>query len=208
MDAQQLIEHLRQTPAFIKRHRSRMIPGGIGYSDAPTFGGFSSKSPCSDHAMELGDAEAAFIGNLAYYCMRLGSIPRHHLRGLWFVNHECKGLGVVDWESDVEPIYPLINHLIQHAEDIVNTEGVDDLLRAGEETRWYSRKMFPNESEEWVSEAAAKRITGTSLRTLQRWREAGTIRFIKDNNGVDYYKKDLELMMEIKRSNMLRGVKA
>ena len=46
-----------------------MLPGGVGYSDTPSFGGFSSKSPCSDHAMELGDMEAAFVGNLARYCM-------------------------------------------------------------------------------------------------------------------------------------------
>ena len=56
-----------------------MQPGGVGYNDTPTFGGFSPKSPCSDHAMELGDMEAAFVGNLARYCMAIGTIPRHKI---------------------------------------------------------------------------------------------------------------------------------
>ena len=185
-----------------------MLPGGVGYNDTPTFGGFSSKSPCSDHAMELGDMEAAFVGNLARYCMVIGTIPRHSLKGFWWVDGECKGLGVVDWESDVEPIQPLINHLIYWAPYIIGTEGVDELLRAGEETRWYSKKMFPHENtKEWISEDEAMKIAGTSLRTLQRWREAGTVRFIKDRYGVDYFKADLELVMEIKKGNMHRGVK-
>lgn len=177
-----------------------MLPGGVGYSDAPTFSGFGPKSPCSEHAMELGDAEAAFIGNLAYYCMRLGSIPRHHLRGLWFVNHECKGLGVVDWESDVEPIYPLINHLIQHAEDIVNTEGVDELLKAGEETRWYSKKMFPQESPQWVTLEEAEKITGRSKKTIQDWRRQGWVEVLDDNWGVMFSRAGLDTVNEMRRA--------
>ena len=184
-----------------------MQPGGVGYSDTPSFGGFGSKSPCSDHAMELGDMEAAFVGNLARYCMALGTIPRHSLKGLWWVDGECKGLGVVDWESDVEPIETLISHLIYWAPYIIGTEGVDELLRAGEETRWYSRKMFPNEDvKEWISEDEAMAITGRSKWTLWEWRKAGTVRNIKDEHGISYRKEDLELMMEIKRGNMFRGV--
>ena len=185
-----------------------MLPGGVGYSDTPSFGGFSPKSPCSDHAMELGDMEAAFVGNLARYCMALGTVPRHSLKGLWWVDGECKGLGVVDWESDVEPIQSLINHLIYWAPYIIGTEGVEELLRAGEETRWYSRKMFPHEDvKEWVSEDEAMTITGRSKWTLWEWRKAGTVRNIKDEHGISYRKEDLELMMEIKRGNMMRGVR-
>lgn len=184
-----------------------MIPGGVGYSDAPTFGGFAPKPPCSDHAMELGDMEAAFVGNLARYCMTIGSIPPHTLRGLWFVNGECKGLGVIDWESDVEPILPLINHLIHWVPYILGTEGVEDLLKAGEETRWYSKKMFPNEAEEWVSEEKAIDITGRTVQTLREWRRSGIVRYLNDRYGITYFKDDLELMMEVKRGNMLRGIK-
>ena len=184
-----------------------MLPGGVGYSDTPSFGGFSPKSPCSDHAMELGDMEAAFVGNLARYCMVIGTIPPHSLKGFWWVNGECKGLGVVDWESDVEPIQPLINHLAYWAPYIIGTEGVDELLRAGEETRWYSKKMFPHETGEWVSEKEAINVTGRTVQTLREWRRSGGVRFLKDRAGIEYYKHDLELMMEIKRGNMNRAMR-
>ena len=104
-------------------------------------------------------------------------------------------------------IRKVVDHLINHAEAVMQTSGVEDILSAGEDTRWYSLKMFPSEGEEWVSEAKAMDITGNSLRTLQRWREAGTVRFVKDEQGIEYYKPDLDLMMEIKRGNMLRGIR-
>ena len=183
-----------------------MLPGGVGYSDTPTFGGFGPKSPCSDHAMELGDMEAAFVGNLARYCMVIGTIPRHSLKGLWWVNGECKGILTYDEDAATLPIQGLINHLIYWAPYIIGTEGVDELLRAGEETRWYSKKMFPHETGEWLSEEEARRITGRTKKTLWEWRKAGTVRNIKDEHGISYRKEDLELMMEIKRGNMFRGV--
>ena len=183
-----------------------MQPGGVGYSDTPTFGGFSPKSPCSDHAMELGDMEAAFVGNLARYCMALGTIPRHSLKGLWWVNGECKGISTHNEDAATLPIQGLINHMIYWAPYIIGTEGVDELLRAGEETRWYSRKMFPNEDvKEWVSEDGAMTITGRSKVTLWEWRKSGTVRFVKDEHGIEYYKPDLDLKMEIVRGNMMRN---
>ena len=186
-----------------------MHPGGVSYSDTPTFGGFSSKSPCSDHAMELGDMEAAFVGNLARYCMAIGTIPRHSLKGLWWVNGECKGISTHDEDAATLPIQGLINHLAYWAPYIIGTEGVDELLRAGEETRWYSKKMFPSEAgaEDWVSEDEAMAITGRSKWALWEWRKAGTVRNIKDEHGISYRKEDLELMMEIKRGNMIRGMR-
>ena len=184
-----------------------MHPGGVGYSDTPTFGGFGPKSPCSDHAMELGDMEAAFVGNLARYCMALGTIPRHSLKGLWWVNGECKGISTHDEDAATLPIQGLINHLIYWAPYIIGTEGVDELLRAGEETRWYSRKMFPNETGEWVSEDKAIDITGRTVQTLREWRRSGGVRFLKDRAGIEYYRQDLELMMEIKRGNMNRAMR-
>ena len=177
-----------------------MLPGGVGYSDTPSFGGFGPKSPCSDHAMELGDMEAAFVGNLARYCMVIGTIPRHSLKGLWWVDGECKGLGVVDWESDVEPIEPLINHLIYWAPYIIGTEGVDELLRAGEETRWYSKKMFPNENTEWVGMEEAERITGRKARTIRLWKEKGWIETLDDNWGVMYSRAGLETIREMNQA--------
>ena len=175
-----------------------MQPGGVGYSDTPSFGGFSPKSPCSDHAMELGDMEAAFVGNLARYCMALGTIPRHSLKGLWWVNGECKGISTYNEDAHTLPIQGLINHLAYWAPYIIGTEGVDELLRAGEETRWYSKKMFPNENTEWVGIEEAERITGRARKTIQDWRREGWIETLDDNWGVMYSRPGLETIMAMK----------
>ena len=177
-----------------------MHPGGVGYSDTPTFGGFSSKSPCSDHAMELGDMEAAFVGNLARYCMVLGTIPRHSLRGLWWVNGECKGIGTYDEDAATLPIQGLINHLIYWAPYIIGTEGVEELLRAGEETRQYSKGMFPQEDTRWVGIEEAQKITGRKTRTIRLWKERGWIETLDDNWGVMYSRAGLETIMEMKEA--------
>ena len=177
-----------------------MQPGGVGYNDTPTFGGFSPKSPCSDHAMELGDMEAAFVGNLARYCMAIGSIPRHSLRGLWWVNGECKGILTYNEDAATLPIQGLINHLAYWAPYIIGTEGVDELLRAGEETRWYSKKMFPNENTEWVGIEEAERITGRKARTIRLWKEKGWIETLDDNWGVMYSRAGLETIMQMKNA--------
>ena len=177
-----------------------MHPGGVGYSDTPTFGGFSPKSPCSDHAMELGDMEAAFVGNLARYCMAIGTIPRHSLKGLWWVNGECKGILTYDEDAATLPIQGLINHLAYWAPYIVGTEGVDELLRAGEETRQYSKGMFPQEDTRWVGIEEAQKITGRKTRTIRLWKERGWIETLDDNWGVMYSRAGLETIMEMKEA--------
>ena len=177
-----------------------MLPGGVGYSDTPTFGGFSSKSPCSDHAMELGDMEAAFVGNLARYCMALGTIPRHSLKGLWWVNGECKGISTHNEDAATLPIQGLVNHLIYWSPYIIGTEGVEELLRAGEETRQYSKGMFPQEDTRWVGIEEAKRITGRKARTIRLWKEKGWIETLDDNWGVMYSRAGLETIMQMKNA--------
>lgn len=196
-----------------------MMPGGVGYYDNKTFDGFGPDDPVNLHAMELADLEAAFLGNLARYCMAIGTIPRHSLKGFWWVNGECKGLAAIGHDEDeydvygyhqgtdyLSPIQPLVDHLIYWSPYILGTEGVEPLLEAGMDTRWYSKKMFPHETGEWLSEEEARRITGRTKKTLWEWRKAGTVRNIKDEHGISYRKEDLELMMEIKRGNMFRGV--
>ena len=177
-----------------------MLPGGVGYSDTPSFGGFGPKSPCSDHAMELGDMEAAFVGNLARYCMALGTIPRHSLRGLWWVNGECKGISTHNEDAATLPIQGLINHLAYWAPYIIGTEGVDELLRAGEETRQYSKGMFPQEDTRWVGIEEAQRITGRAKFTINQWRLKGWIEALDDNWGVMYSRPGLETIMEMKNA--------
>lgn len=169
-----------------------MAPGGIGYSDAPTFGGFNSKPPLSLHAMELADLEAAFVGNLARYCMAMGTIPPYSLRGLWWINKECKGLAVTDWDSDVELIQGLINHLIRYAPFIVGTEGVEDILENGRSTRWYGEKMFPNEAAEWVTTEQACEITGRSAKTINDWRRQGWVETLNDDHGMLFLRAGIE----------------
>ena len=129
-DAQELTEHLQLSCAMIRRHRSRMIPGGIGYSDNPTFGGFGPKSPCNESAMEMGDMEAAFVGNLARYCIARGSIPAIPLKGFWWVNGVCRGVGGSGMDEDeigffsgeftgydyLHKIRKVVDHLINHAD--------------------------------------------------------------------------------------------
>ena len=177
-----------------------MLPGGVGYTDTPTFGGFSPKSPCSDHAMELGDMEAAFVGNLARYCMVIGTIPRHSLKGLWWVNGECKGILTYDEDAATLPIQGLVNHLIYWSPYIIGTEGVDELLRAGEETRQYSKGMFPQEDTRWVGIEEAQRITGRAKFTINQWRLKGWIETLDDNWGVMYSRPGLETIMEMKNA--------
>lgn len=182
-----------------------MAPGGVGYSDAPTFGGFNSKPPLSLHAMELADLEAAFVGNLARYCMAMGTIPPYSLRGLWWVNGECKGLSVMDWESDVEPIQGLINHLIRYAPFIVGTEGVEDILDAGRDTRRYGEKMFPNEIGEWATVEEAAIQAGRSTRTIRRWIQAGTVRSFGNSDFTEVLLEDVLIMKRVADENMRRG---
>ena len=182
-----------------------MQPGGVGYTDTPSFGGFGPKSPCSDHAMELGDMEAAFVGNLARYCMAIGTIPRHSLKGLWWVNGECKGISTHNEDAATLPIQGLINHLTYWAPYIIGTEGVDDLLRAGEETRWYSQKMFPQEAGEWIPIEEAARRADRTVRTVQRWIDAGSIRGLGTADYAEVVKEDIDLMLQLIKENRIKA---
>ena len=204
MDTKALIEHLADTPSYIARHRELMTPGNLGYSGAPTSKGFGPKSPCNEHAMGLADLEAAFIGNLAKYCIAIGAIPPHSLKGLWFIDGECKGIHTYGLQT----LPALIRHLIHWAPYIIGTEGVEELLKAGEETRWYSKRTLPNEQKEtWLTQKQAEEHTGRTRWTLWQWRTNGTVRHKKDQYGTIYPKQDLDLMMEIMRGNQIRGMR-
>lgn len=218
MDVVELDKHLLETPSFIRRHRGRMISGAPGYQDIVVFQGFGPQSPVNEDAMEMADLEAAFIGNLARYCMAMGTVPRIPIKGFWWVNGECKGMkcAMIEDEFDLmgnfngvdvlAPITAVVEHLRAHAGAVLETEGVEPIVRAGEHTRWYSLKMFPQEDDEWLSEDRARDYTGRAGYTLWEWRKSGSVEFIKDDRGISYKKSDLDTMMEIKRGNMLRAM--
>ena len=111
-DAQELAELIKDTPNMIARHRVHAEKGGVGYSDAPTVGGFEPSLPMAYDFMDAADMEAAWLGNVMKHCVNMGAIPplkfepfhareqdrtdRLHGtwwgRGFWWVNGRCKGL--------------------------------------------------------------------------------------------------------------------
>ena len=204
MDTKALIEHLTDTPSYIARHRELMAPTNLGYSDMPTSSGFGPRTPLNEHAMHLADMEAAFIGNLARYCMEMGTIPPHSLKGLWFVDHECKGIHTYGLKT----LPALINHLTYWAPHIIGTEGIQDILKAGEETRWYTKRTLPGEQQdEWITQKQAEELTGRAYKTLWTWRKEGIVRHHKNKYGIVYNKQDLELMKQIREENQKVGRK-
>lgn len=167
--------------------------------------------------MEMADAEAAFVGNLARYCMDMRTIPFKPRRGFYWRDGVCLGMkpAMLEDEYDLHgehtgvdvlaPIQKLVDHLRMHVGAILQTEGVEPILEAGEQVRWYSLKLFPTEEDQWLTEAQAQSYTGRGERTLRMWRKAGAVDYLKDGGGIIYRKADLDVVMEIKRSNMMRG---
>ena len=155
--------------------------------------------------MEMGDLEAAFVGNLARYCMAMGTIPRRPLKGFWWVNGVCRGVngGFDEDEFDLfgnpngfdylHEVREVVQHLRTWAPAVVKTEGVEELLSAGDDVRWYSLKMFPQEDMDWINEDEACELSGRSTRTLRLWRDNGWVSHIKDNWGVLYSKGAIEV---------------
>lgn len=219
LDAQQLRRHLDGTIDAIRRHRSRIQRGGIGYTDTPTFGGFGPKSPCNDGAMDLADSEAASLGNIALTCMRRGTIPPVSLRPLWFTNRgKCIGLRIIGHDEDefdmwgnhtgadyLDPLFPIVSHLKAYAGEVLETEGIEWLLYEWQHTRDLYHEMYPAEAPEWLTldEAASK--VGRSKRTVSDWRYQGMVRCLKDGGPVLYHSDDLTLIAGIKSENMYRG---
>ena len=202
-DAQELTEHLQLSCAMIRRHRSRMIPGGIGYSDNPTFGGFGPKSPCNESAMEMGDMEAAFVGNLARYCIARGSIPAIPLKGFWWSKTRCLGLK----SGDLSGFRKVVGHLRRHVDAVFDTEGIAEHLELMEGVRLYSKRMFPNEDTDWLTMEEAKEFTGKSQATIYEWIKAGGIPTLDDRWGLMISKKHLQTKMALIYASKIAAIK-
>lgn len=219
LDAQQLRRHLDGTIDAIRRHRSRIQRGGIGYTDTPTFGGFGPKSPCNDGAMDLADSEAASLGNIALTCMRRGTIPPVSLRPLWFTNRgKCIGLRIIGHDEDefdmwgnhtgadyLDPLFPIVSHLKAYAGEVLETEGIEWLLYEWQHTRDLYHEMYPAEAGEWVTVDLAADRAGRTTRTIRRWMDAKTIRFLGSGPHAEVLWGDVELMLKVVDENRRRG---
>lgn len=140
-------------------------------------------------AEEIADYEVAFVGNLADYCIAIGSIPAIEMRGFWrSETGEVKGLlpsGVVDGTHGEE--YPHVNRVIRHlrayAGEVVSTEGVEIILLAGERTRAASRHYYAKPEKNYITIHEAARAAKRSVRTIWYWVEYGWIECIQDTYG-------------------------
>ncbi len=166
--------------------------------------------------MQMADLEAAFIGNLARYCMAMGTVPFKPRRGFYWVNGECRGMkcAMIEDEFDfhgrdngldvLAPIQEMVNHLRVHVGAILTTEGVGHILEAGKYTRHKTFQMFPQEDDNWLTEHGAIEYTGRTVQTLREWRRSRSVGYLKDETGILYLKSDLDMKMEIVRGNMIR----
>ena len=183
------------------RHEYLTNSGRVVANDVPIAGEFASKSPGNDNAQEVADAEAAFVGNLARYCMAMGSIPRKTLRGFWWIDGECKGLLGSSHDDDafeaLPDLWKAVRHLKAYAPEVLETEGVAPILQAGLWTRSHSVFYFPFTKKSWVSIDEARSITGRSARTLREWRQHGWIEYIEDESGVLMDEDALRSIVEI-----------
>lgn len=171
--------------------------------------------------MELGDLEAAFVGNLARYCMAIGSIPRRPIKGFWWVNGVCRGVkgGFDEDEFDLfgnpngfdylHEVREVVQHLRTWAPAVVKTEGVEELLSAGDDVRWYSLKMFPQENPhegpEWLNLDEVMKLTGRSFRTIRNWAEEGSVTAIGTGRDAIYSRQDIQAHMKLVQENLVRN---
>ena len=142
--------------------------------------------------IDLADAEAAHLGDIASTCIRRGAIPPISLRPLWFTNRgKCIGLRIIGHDEDefdldgnhtgtdyLEPLYPIVQHLKAYAGEVVETEGVEWLLYEWETTRELYYEMYPVESTEWGTMSKAVEMTGRSKSTIYAWSSQGWARKI------------------------------
>lgn len=148
-----------------------------------------SKPPGNLSAEYLADMEAAFVGNLMDYCVVSGSIPPVRSGCFW---RDCEGgvLGlrpssVVEDENGER--YPdlerVVSHLRAYAGEVVTTEGVGDLLRAGEATRDCSRFYYDKSDKNYRTIGEVATLTGRGKSTIYRWVDQQWVDCIQDIYG-------------------------
>lgn len=218
MDAEQLREHLTYTPDYVQRHRSLIAPGSCG-GDVLSYGGFC--------AIENADREVAAVVNLFLYVHTQGTIQlspaelHRLLMPFWFIGRNgldigrCKGMRDADSADTLRTLEDLCWWTLRPvAGEIVTTEGVGPYLAELEKIRAFSLKRFPEETDKWLTEGQAQKLTGKGERQLERWRrpdEDGetAVQFQEDEWGILYSKRSLEFRMElVKKEQTERAEKA
>lgn len=190
-------------PEYVERFRHEYLTNSrrVVADDTPIAGEFASKSPGNDNAQEVADAEAAFVGNLARYCMAIGTIPLKRLRGFWWVDGECKGLlGSAHYDDEFESLPDLwsaVRHLKAYAPEILETEGVEPILQAGLWTRSHSVFYFPFKQKSWVTIDEACELADRKKDTVQKWRQYGWVEQIDDESGVLLNEEHVRFVVEI-----------
>lgn len=170
--------------------------------------------------IDLADAEAAHLGNVARTCIRRGTIPPVSLRPLWFTNRgKCIGLRIIGHDDDefdidgnhtgpdyLEPLYPIVQHLKAYAGEVVETDGVGWLLYEWETTRDVYHEMYPIEDPDWVTAEQGARMVGRSAKTLNDWRREGFVEVLDDGLGETLYSlSGLKATVAAMKSNETKG---
>ena len=155
--------------------------------------------------IDLADAEAAHLGNVANTCIRRGAIPPVSLRPLWFTNRgKCIGLRIIGHDEDefdldgnhtgpdyLDPLRPIVQHLKAYAGEVVEAEGVGWLLYEWETVRDVYYEMYPledsrrepqNAGQEWVTIEEAMSALGRSKSTVYSWARKGWCRKIEQED--------------------------
>ena len=148
-----------------------------------------SKPPGNLSAETLADMEVCFVGNLIDYCVAMGSVPQVRMGCFW---RDCEGgilglrpSGIVEEEHGER--YPdlerVISHLRAYAGEVVTTEGVGDLLRAGEATRDCLRFYYdkPDKNYRPIRDVAVE--IGRAPRTIREWVTNQWVDCIQDAMG-------------------------
>ena len=161
--------------------------------------------------IDLADAEAAHLGNVARTCIRRGTIPPVSLRPLWFTNRgKCIGLRIIGHDDDefdidgnhtgpdyLEPLYPIVQHLKAYAGEVIETEGIAWLLYEWETTRDVYHEMYPIEDPGWITLSEATSLSGRSEKTINDWRRSGWISVLSEKGQDTLYSREgIELVSE------------
>lgn len=156
--------------------------------------------------IDLADAEAAHLGNVASTCIRRGAIPPVSLRPLWFTNRgKCIGLRIVGHDEDefdldgnhtgpdyLDALRPIVQHLKAYAGEVVETEGVGWLLYEWETTRELYYEMYPPEAvADWIGIESAAELSGRKVRTIREWVKAGHVASLKTGDYLEVSREDV-----------------